>query len=313
MQDVPGLLDQLTSAFARVASQNTPNDLIQAILQAIQNLFLPNQPGILIQHRGQSRLRHFSNAPAVFQPEGLAAYANAAFSGLKEPVLVVQAAEDANLAQLFPNCRAVLFLAAETGQYGLYLWAARMESASGFSREETLAARLLAEFLKSTLESPRIVRLLEQLFVDRDILRDFPREEVLLTTGATLPAGFYLREPGGPYSTPPGSSTLNQSVLGATAGIVFNEKKRIVSNGNITIHLTMTEARLFQILWNRRNEMLLHVELVQQTHGYQVTVSEASKILRPVVSRLRKKLSVFPKGEDWIKNVRGTGYLMGDF
>jgi DNA-binding response OmpR family regulator len=28
-----------------------------------------------------------------------------------------------------------------------------------------------------------------------------------------------------------------------------------------------------------------------------------------LISRLRRKLSVFPNGENWISNVRGTGYV----
>jgi DNA-binding response OmpR family regulator len=37
---------------------------------------------------------------------------------------------------------------------------------------------------------------------------------------------------------------------------------------------------------------------------------EAARILRPVVSRLRQKLEAVPGWNDWIKNVRGSGYVL---
>ncbi len=43
--------------------------------------------------------------------------------------------------------------------------------------------------------------------------------------------------------------------------------------------------------------------------GYETSNWEAPEVLRPMVSRLRRKLAVFPGGENWIVNVRGTGYV----
>ncbi|NIT56079.1 MAG: winged helix-turn-helix domain-containing protein, partial [Aliifodinibius sp.] len=43
---------------------------------------------------------------------------------------------------------------------------------------------------------------------------------------------------------------------------------------------------------------------------YDVNDYEAPEVLRPLVSRLRKKLSEFPDGETWVVNVRGTGYVL---
>ena len=43
--------------------------------------------------------------------------------------------------------------------------------------------------------------------------------------------------------------------------------------------------------------------------GYETSEWEAPEVLRPLISRLRRKLSEFPHGEHWISNVRGTGYV----
>ena len=53
---------------------------------------------------------------------------------------------------------------------------------------------------------------------------------------------------------------------------------------------------------------MLHTELVMMVYGYQLDAEEAGRVLRPVVSRLRKKLEEVPGAADWIQNVRGLGY-----
>jgi len=76
--------------------------------------------------------------------------------------------------------------------------------------------------------------------------------------------------------------------------------------------LTPTEARLLKVLFTRRNEMVSHTELVYLIQGYRIATEDAAKILRPVVSRLRQKLSAVPEWDDRIKNVRGAGYVLED-
>jgi DNA-binding response OmpR family regulator len=87
------------------------------------------------------------------------------------------------------------------------------------------------------------------------------------------------------------------------------EKRQIAwSTGNLS--LTPTEARLLKILFERKNEMVPHSDLVFMIQGYRLEMEEAAKILRPVVSRLRQKLTVVPEWNDRIKNVRGAGYVL---
>lgn len=86
--------------------------------------------------------------------------------------------------------------------------------------------------------------------------------------------------------------------------------KRTISWEDGSLSLTPTEARLLKILFDRRNEMVPHTELVFLIQGYQIDSEEAAKILRPVVSRLRQKLTAVPHWNDRIKNVRGAGYVL---
>lgn len=78
------------------------------------------------------------------------------------------------------------------------------------------------------------------------------------------------------------------------------------------VMLTPTEGKLMKVLLDNRGRVLTHRELVLLVQGYQTTDWEAPEILRPLVSRLRRKLSHFPGGKEWIVNVRGTGYVFDD-
>ena len=66
---------------------------------------------------------------------------------------------------------------------------------------------------------------------------------------------------------------------------------------------------MLKVLLDNRGRVLSHRELVQLVQGYEVAEWEAPEVLRPLVSRLRQKLSKFPGGKSWINNVRGTGYV----
>jgi DNA-binding response OmpR family regulator len=93
-------------------------------------------------------------------------------------------------------------------------------------------------------------------------------------------------------------------------GISLSWDRRQISWEHGHLSLTPTEARLLKVLFERKNEMVAHSELVYLIQGYQIDSEEAAKILRPVVSRLRQKLSGVPNWGDRIKNVRGAGYVL---
>jgi DNA-binding response OmpR family regulator len=92
-------------------------------------------------------------------------------------------------------------------------------------------------------------------------------------------------------------------------GVVIDLPRREVWQGNQRVVLTPTEGKLMQVLLENMERVLTHRDLVFMVQGYQTSDWEAPEILRPLVSRLRRKLAAFPGGEFWIMNVRGTGYV----
>jgi len=92
-------------------------------------------------------------------------------------------------------------------------------------------------------------------------------------------------------------------------GISVDLPRREISSGDQKVSLTPTEGKLLKVLLDNRGRVLSHRELVQLVQGYEVAEWEAPEVLRPLVSRLRQKLSKFPGGKSWINNVRGTGYV----
>jgi DNA-binding response OmpR family regulator len=83
------------------------------------------------------------------------------------------------------------------------------------------------------------------------------------------------------------------------------------SSGNVKrlFKLTPTEGKLMGVFLDHPHRVYSHRELVAQVQGYETKDWEAAEVLRPLVSRLRRKLSQIPGGENWILSIRGTGYV----
>lgn len=81
------------------------------------------------------------------------------------------------------------------------------------------------------------------------------------------------------------------------------------------IALTPTEGKLFKVFLDQPRQVFSHRELVFKVYGYDVKEWEAPEVLRPLVSRLRRKLDKIPaencekRASHWIVSVRGTGYV----
>ena len=104
-------------------------------------------------------------------------------------------------------------------------------------------------------------------------------------------------------------SRVSSAVVSLGQGVKVNLERREVWQGDTRVHLTPTEGKLMKVLIENEGRVLTHRELVMLVQGYQTTDWEAPEILRPLVSRLRRKLAAFPDGKSWIQNVRGTGYV----
>lgn len=85
--------------------------------------------------------------------------------------------------------------------------------------------------------------------------------------------------------------------------------RRELWRGSDRVHLTPTEGKMLRIFIENWGRVMPHSEIAFLVQGYEVNEWEAPEILRPLISRLRKKLAVFPRGKGWIRSVRGTGYV----
>ncbi|HUF39997.1 MAG TPA: response regulator transcription factor [Anaerolineales bacterium] len=92
-------------------------------------------------------------------------------------------------------------------------------------------------------------------------------------------------------------------------GVMVDLERREIWKGETKVTFTPTEGKLMKVLLENRGRVMSHKELVLLVQGYKTTDYEAPEILRPLVSRLRRKLAEFPDGKEWISNVRGTGYV----
>jgi DNA-binding response OmpR family regulator len=95
-------------------------------------------------------------------------------------------------------------------------------------------------------------------------------------------------------------------------GTVVDYGRRLVRSETRTIFLTPAEGRLLRIFVENIGKVFTHRELVLLVQGYSTSQQEAPEILRPLVSRLRQKLSETPGLKDRVVSVRGTGYVFED-
>ncbi len=92
-------------------------------------------------------------------------------------------------------------------------------------------------------------------------------------------------------------------------GTVVDLSRRQIRMRDKLEHLTPAEGRLLRILMENPGKVFSHRELVLLVQGYDASQREAPEILRPLVSRLRHKLEIFPMLNNRVVSVRGTGYV----
>jgi DNA-binding response OmpR family regulator len=105
------------------------------------------------------------------------------------------------------------------------------------------------------------------------------------------------------------SSQPDQEIIHIDNEITVDLARREIWGGDTRVSMTPTEGKLVKVMLENRGRVLSHRELVLLVQGYEATDWEAPEVLRPLISRLRRKLAAFPGGDKWIANVRGTGYV----
>jgi two-component system response regulator RegX3 len=77
------------------------------------------------------------------------------------------------------------------------------------------------------------------------------------------------------------------------------------------VEATSTELEILRYLCRNPDRVIAPQELVKAIRGYTAEPTEATEIIRPHISNLRRKLlAASPGGGDVIVTVRGAGYML---
>jgi len=134
----------------------------------------------------------------------------------------------------------------------------------------------------------------------RDILSSVDNalgEEIDLKSETKIPESYV------PAMAPSGPIKISDN-------LVYDSSKRRIREKDVVVNLTQTENTIFAYLAEYQNRVVSHEELVEYAYGYKVSKTEAAKMLRPVICRIRNKFLVFKEQINVIQNVRGKGYLV---
>ncbi len=104
-------------------------------------------------------------------------------------------------------------------------------------------------------------------------------------------------------------SKPERRVIALPKDIQADLSRRELWRGSDLVRLTPTEGKMLQVFIDNWGRVMTHSEIAFLVQGYEVSEWEAPEVLRPLISRLRKKLAIFPGGKGWIRSVRGTGYV----
>jgi DNA-binding response OmpR family regulator len=111
-------------------------------------------------------------------------------------------------------------------------------------------------------------------------------------------------------SEPHGENAAGEDECLDLGDVRVDVARRRVEGGGTEIELTPAELRLLQALYRERGQVVAYATLVGHVQGYSVEAWEAPGMLRPVVSRVRRKLKAAGVRGEWITTVRGSGYLL---
>ncbi|GAP14913.1 response regulators consisting of a CheY-like receiver domain and a winged-helix DNA-binding domain [Longilinea arvoryzae] len=140
------------------------------------------------------------------------------------------------------------------------------------------------------------------------LVKPISKEQVLTSIAQALESRTLL-ESRMSEAKPSLTETTRRAIYQIDNGVVIDCDRRVVSWSTLYIHLTPTEAKLMHAFLDSPGIVLNPSDLVSFSHGFRSDQLEAARILRPVFSRLRSKLIPIPGAQDWIRNVRGAGYV----
>jgi len=96
--------------------------------------------------------------------------------------------------------------------------------------------------------------------------------------------------------------SINQSTM------VDLEQQAIIHDDK-TVPLTQGDLELLFVFLNNPRQILSFKDIMLTKDNVDLPAKEAQSKLRPMIYRLRLRLSHIPGAEEWIESVRGTGYI----
>lgn len=78
------------------------------------------------------------------------------------------------------------------------------------------------------------------------------------------------------------------------------------------INLPPTQYRLLTVLAQHRGEVVGYRELLKEVWGYNGDENEARELLKVHVRLVRRKLGLNPQTGEYLRSVRGFGYMLAD-
>ena len=92
-------------------------------------------------------------------------------------------------------------------------------------------------------------------------------------------------------------------------GVMVDLDRRELWRDEERVELTPNEGLLLSTFLANRGRVLDHKEIIREVKRGSVPEDRAPEILRPMISRLRKKLEKFSGDRGWVRNIRGKGYV----
>ena len=94
-----------------------------------------------------------------------------------------------------------------------------------------------------------------------------------------------------------------------TPSTMVDLEKQAILHNDRTIPLSQPNMRLLFVFLNNPRQILSFKDIMLMKDSVDLPAKEAQSKLRPMIHRLRLRLSDIPGAEEWIENVRGVGYL----
>lgn len=106
--------------------------------------------------------------------------------------------------------------------------------------------------------------------------------------------------------------TVKQEHISKLGDLVFDSLRRIVFYKGQKVNLSPNETKLMGHFLSNPGILIRHETIVKLLYADNKIDSNPAKLCRPLISRLRKRLSQLPDGEIRIDTVRGEGYVFNE-